>query len=62
MDHVSRLHREPHLPDALTHVEVNMIRSAIARWETDDAAVTIGTILARMNPNTEVTASRGSAP
>ena len=30
MDHVSRLHREPHIPDALTAVEVNKIRAAIA--------------------------------
>jgi integrase len=33
MDHVSRLHREPHIPDALTAPEVNVIRAAIARWE-----------------------------
>ncbi|WP_104195622.1 hypothetical protein [Cryobacterium sp. M15] len=33
MDHVARLHREPHIPDALTAVEVNKIRIAIARWE-----------------------------
>ena len=34
MDHVSRLYREPHLPDALTAPEVNVIRAAIARWES----------------------------
>jgi integrase len=34
MDHVSRLHREPHIPDALTAPEVNVIRAAIARWES----------------------------
>ncbi|WP_198416483.1 hypothetical protein [Cryobacterium lyxosi] len=28
MDHVARLHREPHIPDALTAVEVNKIRLA----------------------------------
>jgi len=33
MDHVSRLYREPHIPDALTSIEVNEIRAAIARWE-----------------------------
>lgn len=33
MDHVSRLRREPHIPDALTAPEVNVIRAAIARWE-----------------------------
>ncbi|TFD27732.1 hypothetical protein [Cryobacterium lyxosi] len=33
MDHVDRLHREPHISDALTAVEVNKIRTAIARWE-----------------------------
>ena len=33
MDHVARLHREPHIPDALTAVEVNKIRAAIAAWE-----------------------------
>ena len=33
MDHVARLHREPHIPDALTAVEVNQIRAAIADWE-----------------------------
>jgi integrase len=33
MDHVARLHREPHIPDALPAVEVNKIRTAIARWE-----------------------------
>jgi integrase/G:T/U-mismatch repair DNA glycosylase len=34
MDHVSRLRREPHIPDALTAPEVNAIRAAIARWES----------------------------
>lgn len=33
MDHVSRLHRPPHVPDALTPAEVNAIRLAIAYWE-----------------------------
>ncbi|TFD12228.1 hypothetical protein E3T35_07730 [Cryobacterium sp. TMT1-2-2] len=33
MDHVTRLHREPHVPDALTTVEVNKIRVAISAWE-----------------------------
>ncbi len=33
MDHVGRLHREPHIPDALTSAEVNKIRTAIADWE-----------------------------
>jgi hypothetical protein len=31
MDYVSRLYREPHLPDALTAPEVNVIRAAIAQ-------------------------------
>lgn len=34
MDHVSRLYREPHIPDALTAPEVNVIRAAIAQWES----------------------------
>jgi integrase len=34
MDHVGRLHREPHVPDALMAPEVNMIRAAIAQWES----------------------------
>jgi len=34
MDHVSRVRREPHIPDALTAPEVNLIRAAIARWES----------------------------
>jgi integrase len=34
MDHVSRLHREPHIPDALMAPEVNMIRAAIGQWES----------------------------
>ncbi|MFU8947589.1 tyrosine-type recombinase/integrase [Mycetocola zhadangensis] len=34
MDHVSRLRREPHVPDALMAPEVNMIRAAIAQWES----------------------------
>jgi integrase len=34
MHHVSRLHREPHIPDALMAPEVNMIRAAIAQWES----------------------------
>ena len=29
MDHVARLYREPHIPDALTAVEVNAIRSTV---------------------------------
>ena len=33
MDHVSRLHRPPHVPDAPTPAEVNAIRLAIAYWE-----------------------------
>lgn len=33
MDHVARLHREPHIPDALTPAEVNAIRAVIAHWE-----------------------------
>jgi integrase len=33
MDSVSRLHRPPHAPSALTPVEVNAIRMAIAFWE-----------------------------
>ena len=34
MDHVSRHYREPHIPDALTAPEVNVIRAAIAQWES----------------------------
>ncbi|MET4639561.1 tyrosine-type recombinase/integrase [Mycetocola sp. 2940] len=34
MHHVSRLHREPHIPDALMAPEVNTIRAAIAQWES----------------------------
>ncbi|WP_345061250.1 tyrosine-type recombinase/integrase [Leifsonia kafniensis] len=34
MDHVSRLYREPHIPDALTAPEVNVVRAAIAQWES----------------------------
>ncbi|MGO4102639.1 tyrosine-type recombinase/integrase [Leifsonia sp. YAF41] len=34
MDHVSRLYREPHIPNALTAPEVNVIRAAIAQWES----------------------------
>ena len=33
MDQVGLLHREPQSPDALTAVEVNKIRAAIAAWE-----------------------------
>ena len=33
MDHVGRLHREPHIPDALNAVEVNKIRTAITPGE-----------------------------
>jgi integrase len=33
MDHVSRLHRAPHSPNALTPTEVNATRAAIAYWE-----------------------------
>lgn len=35
MDHVSRLHRPPSVPNALTPVEVNSIRAAIAVWEVE---------------------------
>jgi integrase len=34
MLHVSRLYREPRLPDALTSLEVNAIRAAIVRYES----------------------------
>jgi integrase len=34
MHHVSRIHREARMPDALTNLEVNAIRAAIARWES----------------------------
>lgn len=34
IDHVSRLHREARMPDALTSREVNAIRAVIARWES----------------------------
>lgn len=34
MDQISRLHREPRMPDALSSLEVNVIRAAIARWES----------------------------
>ncbi|QYF74426.1 tyrosine-type recombinase/integrase [Cryobacterium sp. PAMC25264] len=34
MDHVARLHREPHVPAALMAPEVNVIRAAIAQWES----------------------------
>lgn len=34
MHHVSRVHREARMPDALTSVEVNAIRAVIARWES----------------------------
>jgi integrase len=34
MDHVGHLYREPHIPDALTAPEVNVIRAAIAQWES----------------------------
>jgi len=34
MDHVARLHRVPHTPNALTPIEVNAVRAAIAYWET----------------------------
>jgi integrase len=37
MDSVSRLHRPPHTPNALTLVEVNAIRMAIAFWEAGRA-------------------------
>lgn len=33
MDHVARLHRAPHTPNALTPTEVNAVRAAIAYWE-----------------------------
>ena len=35
MDHVSRLHKPPSMPSALTPVEVNAIRAAIAVWEAE---------------------------
>ena len=35
LDHVSRLHRPPSVPNALTPVEVNGIRAAIAVWEAE---------------------------
>lgn len=34
MDHISRLHRETRMPDALTGLEVNAIRAVIAHWES----------------------------
>ena len=34
MDHVARLHREPHVPAALMAPEVNVIRAVIAQWES----------------------------
>ncbi|MFD5863890.1 tyrosine-type recombinase/integrase [Agromyces sp. NPDC127015] len=34
MHHVSRIHREVRMPDALTSLEVNAIRAVIARWES----------------------------
>ncbi len=34
MDHVSRIYREARVPDALSNVEVNEIRQAIALWES----------------------------
>jgi integrase len=37
MDSVSRLHRPPHTPNALTPVEVNAIRMALAFWEAGRA-------------------------
>ena len=37
VDSVSRLYRPPHTPDALTPVEVNAIRLAIAVWEAGRA-------------------------
>ena len=37
VDSVSRLYRPPHTPDALTPVEVNAIRLAIAAWEAGRA-------------------------
>jgi len=41
MDHVARLCREPHIPDALTVPEVNVIRAAIARWEAGSPEETV---------------------
>lgn len=35
MDHVSRLHKPPSMPSALTPGEVNAIRAAIALWEAE---------------------------
>jgi integrase len=34
MDGISRLHKPPHVPDALTPCEVNAIRLAVRFWET----------------------------
>jgi len=34
MDGIARLHRPPHIPDALTPQEVNSIRLAVRFWET----------------------------
>lgn len=34
MDHVSRLHREPVLPEALTPKEVDAVRAAVRHWES----------------------------
>ncbi|WP_241973253.1 N-terminal phage integrase SAM-like domain-containing protein [Cryobacterium sp. TMT2-15-1] len=34
MEHVSRLYREPHIPNALMAPEVNVTRAAIAQWES----------------------------
>lgn len=38
MDHVSRLHKPPSMPNALTPGEVNAIRAAIALWEAEGSS------------------------
>lgn len=38
MDHISRLKRPAHTPNALTPVEVNAVRAAIAHWESGVSA------------------------
>jgi len=37
LDGVARLRREPHVPNALTPIEVNAIRAVIAHWEAGRA-------------------------
>lgn len=36
MDHIARLHRKMRVPDALSSIEVNAVRAAIARWESGE--------------------------